>query len=302
MKYLKLFMLFAVAAVFTACSDNDDENWNSNSATVTMAQGAMTVSEAKGLFNVPVAVSGERNANVQVTVAVAAADVNPATEDVDYLITTKTINISPDQTVGNIQIKSVDNEDINENRKFTLTIVDVKGATLGDVKSTEVTLKDNDALFYEKFAGQWKMNTVNNTGAPQNWDVTVYTAEEGDPDYENFIYVSGMMGYDWTLATLKYNYDKATNKVTLTVVTGFSDVIPFAEDVNFGLGGLNDVYLVSMIGGKLTTAPITAEVSADFKTVTFNPEEGLVGGITDKNANYLGYVWFRAFNIVMNKK
>lgn len=302
MKYLKLFMLFAVAAVFTACSDNDDENWNSNSATVTMAQGAMTVSEAKGLFNVPVAVSGERNANVQVTVAVAAADVNPATEDVDYLITTKTINISPDQTVGNIQIKSVDNEDINENRKFTLTIVDVKGATLGDVKSTEVTLKDNDALFYEKFAGQWKMNTVNNTGAAQNWDVTVYTAEEGDPDYENFIYVSGMMGYDWTLATLKYNYDKATNKVTLTVVTGFSDVIPFAEDVNFGLGGLNDVYLVSMIGGKLTTAPITAEVSADFKTVTFNPEEGLVGAITDKSANYLGYVWFRAFNIEMVKK
>ena len=302
MKYLKLFMLFAVAAVFTACSDNDDENWNSNSATVTMAQGAMTVSEAKGLFNVPVAVSGERNANVQVTVAVAAADVNPATEDVDYLITTKTINISPDQTVGNIQIKSVDNEDINENRKFTLTIVDVKGATLGDVKSTEVTLKDNDALFYEKFAGQWKMNTVNNNGAAQNWDVTVYTAEEGDPDYENFIYVSGMMGYDWTLATLKYNYDKATNKVTLTVVTGFSDVIPFAEDVNFGLGGLNDVYLVSVIGGKLTTAPITAEVSADFKTVTFNPEEGLVGAITDKSANYLNYVWFRAFNIEMVKK
>lgn len=302
MKYLKLFMLFAVAAVFTACSDNDDENWNSNSATVSMAQGAMTVSEAKGLFNVPVAVSGERNANVQVTVAVAAADVNPATEDVDYLITTKTINISPDQTVGNIQIKSVDNEDINENRKFTLTIVDVKGATLGDVKSTEVTLKDNDALFYEKFAGQWKMNTVNNNGAAQNWDVTVYTAEEGDPDYENFIYVSGMMGYDWTLATLKYNYDKATNKVTLTVVTGFSDVIPFAEDVNFGLGGLNDVYLVSVIGGKLTTAPITAEVSADFKTVTFNPEEGLVGAITDKSANYLNYVWFRAFNIEMVKK
>lgn len=296
-------MLFAVAAVFAACSDSDDKSWNSNSATVSMAQGAMTVSEAKGLFNVPVAVSGERNANVQITVAVTAAEVNPATEDVDYLITTKTINISPDQTQGNIEILTVDNEDINENRSFTLTIVDVKGATLGDVKATEVTLKDNDALFYEKIAGAWKMNSVSKAGAAQSWDVKVHVAEEGDADYEKFVYVTGMMGYDWTMATLAYNYDKETKKVSLMFVTGFTGVAPFAEDVNFGLGGLNDVYLTSIAGNSLYLEPIYGELSEDMKTITFDSAElGLCGAITDKNANFLGYTWFSAFNIVMNKK
>ena len=296
-------MLFAVAAVFAACSDSDDKSWNSNSATVSMAQGAMTVSEAKGLFNVPVAVSGERNANVQITVAVTAAEVNPATEDVDFLITTKTINISPDQTQGNIEILTVDNDDINENRSFTLTIVDVKGATLGDVKATEVTLKDNDALFYEKIAGAWKMNSVSKAGAAQSWDVKVHVAEEGDADYEKFVYVTGMMGYDWTMATLAYNYDKETKKVCLMFVTGFTGVAPFAEDVNFNLGGVNDVYLTSIAGNSLYLEPIYGELSEDMKTITFDSAElGLCGAITDKNANFLGYTWFSAFNIVMNKK
>lgn len=146
MKYIKLFMLMAAVTLLGACS-SDDDSWNSAAdVTVGMQSQTMTVSEGKGIFNVPVVVNGETNGNVFVTVEVEEVGTNPAKEDVNYYVTDKTINIT--DGTGNVEIETVDNDDINDPRTFKVTIVDAKGAEIAEnAASTTITLKDNDAEF-----------------------------------------------------------------------------------------------------------------------------------------------------------
>lgn len=114
----------AALTFFAACS-SDDDSWNSASdVTVGMAQTEMTVNEGKGLFNVPIEVKGETNGNVFVTVELKEVGANPAKEDVNYYVTDKTINIS--DGVGNVEIETVDDDDINDPRTFQVTIVDAR--------------------------------------------------------------------------------------------------------------------------------------------------------------------------------
>ena len=148
MKYFKLFMLMVAVTLFGACS-SDDDSWNSAAdVTVGMQSPTMTVSEGKGIFDVPIVVNGETNGNVFVTVEVEEVGDNPAKEGVNYYVTDKTINIS--DGTGNVEIETVDDEDINDPRTFKVTIVDAKGATIAETASTTITLKDNDAEFYSK--------------------------------------------------------------------------------------------------------------------------------------------------------
>lgn len=297
MKLSKIFILASAVLAFTACSD--DNEWNSvKDATVSMGQDAMTVKESKGRFALPIAVSGERNAPVQVTVEVVAAETNPATEDVHYLVTSKTINIAAEDQTGEVEIYTVDDDDINEARQFTATIIGVKGANIDEnKKSTVVTLKDNDSEFYEKLAGKWVMTGVDSRGNAISWNVNVIAADEEDPDYNKYLYVTGMMGYSWTMAVLTYDYDMATNEGSLTFEMGQL----FAEDVNFGLGGLNDVYLYSVEGGYFTMTPISGTWSEDFKTITFQEMPLLYGAITEKDGSLNGYTWFNIGSIKMTR-
>lgn len=296
MKFFKIFMFLAAASVLGSCS-SDEIELNKNEATVAMQNGTMTISEAKGLFNVPVSVSGDRNGMVRVTVEVAEVGSNPAKEDTHYLVTTKTINISSDQTTGNVEIMAVDDEDINENRQFTVKIVKVQGGTLVDgSSSTVVTLKDNDAAFYEKFAGKWTMVFQSAyEEEPDTWDLQIITAEENDPDYDHYMYVKGMMGQSWTVGVLEYNYDKETKKGTLSFVPSL-----FAQGVNFGSIGVQDVYLYGMNSeGRPVETPLVGTWSDDFKSITFDPSVGAQGLYFYIEA---GYTWDKGTVVSMTKK
>jgi hypothetical protein len=282
MKISKIFIVVATVLAFTACSNKTEwdipEDWNtSEGVTVAMGKATYNVSEAKGLINIPITVTGERNANVKVTVEVSTGDEeNPAMEDKNYLITSKSVIISPDQNEANIEIITVDDDEINEKRVFNITLVGVQGATIDETnKVTVVTLKDNDALFYEKFAGKWKMTFQSAyEEEPVEWDCVITVADEDEPDYEKYMYVSGMMGYSWTQAVLEYNYDKETKQGSLSFVPGAT----FAEEVNFGLGGYNNVFLYGMSAeGKPVDEALVGTWSEDFKTITFqqDPEKAI---------------------------
>ena len=199
----------AAVTFFAACS-SDDDSWNSASdVTVGMAQTEMTVNEGKGLFNVPIEVKGETDGNVFVTVEVKEVGANPAKEDVNYYVTDKTISIS--DGTGNVEIETVDNDDINDPRTFQVTIVDAKGAKISENASTTISLKDNDAEFYSKLQGKWKMTCKNaRTGAEINWDVKITGAsEESEADYNKMLYITGMGGAE-SEVWLSFNYDKET--------------------------------------------------------------------------------------------
>lgn len=296
MKYIKLFMLLAVVAFMGSCSD-DDESWNSKSGvTVSMENESMRFKESVGIVKVPIKVEGEANGPVSVTVEVKETGSNPAKENVNYYITTKTIKIS--DNTGNVELECVDDDKINDERTFEISIVSAKGATVGSNTTTAVTLRDNDSEFYEKLQGSWVMNCTFNK-APTKWNVKIVGAtDENDKDYNKVLYITGMIGYQWTTAKLSYDYNKATGKGS--VAFDYLGQYNFAEGVNFNGLGVCNVRLFSVAGNQLSEDPIYGTWSDDFKNITFD-EGTLYGGVFDSSDAHKGG-WFEISNITMTKK
>ena len=209
MKYIKLLMLLAVVTFFGACS-SDDDSWNSAAdVTVSMKNPTMVIKENMGLTNVPIEVKGKTNGNVYVTLAVKEVGKKPAKEDVHYYITDKTISIS--DSIGYVEVEPVDNDEINADRTFEITIVEAKGAKIGNA-TTQVSLKDNDSQIYEKLQGKWKLTGVSRQGAPMESVVKIIGAsDEEDGDYNNTLYMTGM-AVSSSSARLSFHYDEDTKQ------------------------------------------------------------------------------------------
>ena len=298
MKYLKLFLLLAAAPFLGACSD-DDESWNSAAdVTVNMKNPTMRIKESAGMVNVPIEVTGTTNGKVHVTVAVEETGSNPAKEDVNYYITSKELTISDGE--GNIELETKDDDEINDDRTFNITIVDAKGAKIGDNATTAVTLRDNDSEFYEKLQGTWKMTCVYND-KETSWNVKVVGAtDENDTDYNSKLYITGMAGYAWTTAELSYHYNKTTQKgyVAFDNLGGYN----FAEGVTFPdpIGTAN-VKLYAIEGEYLSTTPLNGIWDDSFKNITFDEGE-LAGAIFSTSGEFTRYSWFTMSNIKLTKE
>ncbi len=289
------------AFCIAACSD-DDESWNTNgNVYVSMGQPTLSIKENRASANpltLPIKVTGARNGMIQVTVGVEEVSENPAKEDQHYYLTSKTINILPEDSIGNIELMTVDNAEINDPRQFNIVIVEAKGATIDESnKLLAVTLRDNDADFYDKLGGKWKMTYEDpNTGATGTWDVVLNTYDEDTPYYNKFIEVTGMMGYAWTTAYLEYNYDKEEGVVTLDLL--YDEL--FAEEVNFGLGGYNDVLLMGLdVDADAWTdeSPVGLLDTDTFNTIEFDSKErGIITyGLIFSGTEYTGYYWFKYY-------
>lgn len=301
-------MFLAVASVFAACSD-DDSSWNTAAdVTVNMKpienknpeDDTLRVKENVGIFNVPIVVAGTTNGPVKVNVSVKETGTNPAKKDVNYLVTDTTIVITEGK--GNVEIKAVDDDDINEARTFDVTIVSAEGAKLGNHLTTPVKLRDNDSEFYDKLQGTYTMTSVGFRGA-QSWTVTIKGDGEDDVDDYNghYLYVYGMMGYSFTTAVLTYNYDNATKAGSVTF--GNLGQYNFAEGLDFGTGDTNmSVRLLNLNGTSLSNTPISGTWSADFKTITFTPSATLCGAIYTSGGQFSGSAWFSAAKMVLTKK
>lgn len=190
----KLFLL-PLLGVLTACSSDDE--WNStDDAIVNMGSPAITVKENAGFLYVPVKVSGSslRNGDVMVRLAVQPMSDSPAESDVHYLLTSPTVVLPLGTDSVAVELKLVDDEVINTDRQFAVSIAQVQGATLGPTASTIVTLRDNDANFYERFFGRWLMRaTMANQGAESIFEKEVRITgemEETARDYDHILTVS----------------------------------------------------------------------------------------------------------------
>lgn len=298
MKLYKLFLMVVCAFCIAACSD-DDESWNTNgNVFVSMGQSTLSIKENRASANpltLPIKVTGARNGMIQVTVGVEEVS---AKEDVHYYLTSKTINILPEDSIGNIELMTVDNSEINDPRQFNIVIVEVKGATIDESnKLMAVTLRDNDADFYDKLGGKWKMAYEDDeTGAGGTWDVILNTFDEDTPYYNKYVAVTGMMGYAWTTAYLEYDYNKETGVVTLKLL--YNEI--FAEEVNFGLGGYNDVILMGLdmnADAWTTESPVGILDTNTFNSITFDSKEKGIStyGMIFSGNDFTGYVWFGYF-------
>lgn len=298
MKLSKIFMLAGAVLAFASCSE--EAEWNTTSeATVSMASETLKVSEAAGMFNIPFVVSGNRNAPVQVTFEVTPVDESqelaPAIADVNYILTTNVINVAADSEKGQLEVIAIDDKKVNEkSRAFIVKMIKAEGATIDMAKSTTiVTLKDPSP--YEAMAGKWIFEC-----SAGKWNVTVHAAAEGSSSYNNTLFITGINGYDWTMATMSYKFNMETGVPEVAIIPGL-----FAEDVNFGLGGLNDVYLLTTVIGEdgntyLSTEPIVGNVAENSKAIDFGAST-FYGSITDKAGNSLGYRWFMFNNAKMTR-
>lgn len=294
MKYIKLLAIALATTSMVACSD-DDANWNSASdVTVSMAQTEISVKENKGIFNVPVSVEGEANGPIQVTVEVAEVGENPAMDDVHYLVTSKTIVIPADATTGNIEISTVDNGEINEARQFDITIVSVEGAQVGANITTTVNLKDNDAAFYEKLQGAWKMNFTSRYDGEASWSVNVVGYDEGEEGYDKTLFINGVLGYSFCALEMSYFFDTASKSGYVEIPLG--TYVADYDDANgiYACTITDDGYLA-------LEGSIKGQWNEDFTEITFEEDKQLIlyviNNTTGSGLGVMDWIWA----IKMNK-
>lgn len=310
MKYIKLLMLLAVAVpFFTSCSEDDDVNTTAD-CTVGFESASVTVSELDGYVKIPIAVNGRRNGPVRLTVEAASTGANAAVEGENFTITDKTLNLNPDTlSTGtiNVEVKVIDDNEINSDRQFTLTITSAEGAEI-DAQTTTVTIKDDDSNFYLSFNGKWTIHAkepvTDDEGyvvGYQNYTATVdvFAASENDPDYEKYLSASsaGMFNLgvsidcDWRF---HYTFDVNTMQGTLGFVLG--DVIASYGGVynwTWGTDASDGQHITSQ--GEVTATWTLSEDGRIPDTITF-PEDATLY-LYDPN-----FGWFSAiYDITMTR-
>ena len=297
MKLTKYFMLAGAALLLSACSNSED--WNTDGGvTVEMLNTEMTVKENIGTFLVPLKLTGTTNGPVQVKVDVKEYSENPAKEDVNYIVTSKTVVFPTDSANVSIEMVAVNDMDINTNRMFVVTITSVEGGSIGTNASTTITIKDDDSMFYEAIQGAWLLTGSGFfDGSPVSNTISITgIADEDDPNYEKTLYLSGWGGQNGLVVEAEYSQDPDTQEVTL--------YIPYDQvmgQLNFSGLGVCDVVLYGVSGDYLNDeggAYIT--VSPDLQTMTFDPDEVFYYGVVS-NGEYLGG-WNGVENMSMVRK
>ncbi len=255
MRYAKLFILAAVALpLFTSCSDDDDVN--TRECTIGFESATVEINEAaSGYVNVPIVLSGRRNGPVRVTIEAAPYGDNPAIEGEHYMITDKTLNINADTlSTGemNVELKVINDDEVNDNRQFTLTIKSAEGAEV-TTQTTTVSIVDDDKDPYFGFFGTWYLNgtTTGSTGLPVNASMPVTVSgvtDTSDPAYNRKLTVetsSILSGIPMSF-NMEFNIDKS-DPSNMTGTIG----IPYGQTVVSGV----------TTGDPVTGAAMTVDVS-----------------------------------------
>lgn len=286
MKYIKLFMLLAVVSLFAACSSDDD--YNTNEVTVGFANATQSFRENAKVINVPIKVSGLRNGKVSLVVKAEGVGNLPAQEDVNYMITDKTLNIDAedaDSTI-NVEIIPIDDNDLTGDRTFKLTIESANGATIVN-NSTTITITDNESAFYERFAGTWTLSGIDDEGNTFSAPIEMSsTTDESKPEYNsiitasatNLVNVGVTLNFAWHF---RYSFDATTKTGTLGFVCG-EDVTSYSAytwtwvTANGGNLSFDDVTATWTVGedGNIPEIVFPENQKLYFYQYTYAPSKG----------------------------
>lgn len=313
----KVFYIFSlVFALLLAVGCEDDNTLNTyGGATVSVGQATYTVKENKGLFNIPIHVSGDRNGAVEVDVDVVCTD-NSCQEDVHYLVTSKHIIIPHYKNVGYVEIKAVDDRVINADRQFALRIVNVQGAQLkSSASETLITLTDNDDIPYDRMDGKWTVTATCMMSGPEpvqvSWTTRLKTAiDESEEGYGSIINMSPWRTwYGETYEELNishdliFKYNAASQTATLSLKLGqeMGKELPLGrEDENgYDLRSCTLHSATSTPTGYTTNGSIVGSVNEDFTQIVFNLP--IIGLIYDSNEKPYTY-WFYYQNVVLTRE
>lgn len=259
MKYIKLLAIGLVATVVASCSNDDAVNTLETSLGFT--QETLVIKENTGLVQIPIAIQGYRNGNVSVEIEAVGTGENPAVEGKNFVITDKNLkllaeNDTTNAAVLNVEFKTLDDSEINESREVTLTITAANGCSITK-KSIVITLRDNDAAFFEKFFGKWQLTAKDGDDKDMSCTVTISgPSDEEDPDYDHILWVSAPALFNVGVALncewpMEYTFDKATKKGTLSHLMNQNYVATYSTSYKW--------VFVTDNGESYVTDPVTAE-------------------------------------------
>ena len=307
-KYVRVFMLLAVVSMFGACSDDDVKINSNQGCTVGFANTELTVSEPSGYVSIPINVTGKRNGNVQMTIETAPVGTNGAVEGVNYRITDKTLNLNTDtlsSTSLDLELQLIDDDEINDDRQFTITIASAEGAEVTTSQMT-VTIRDNDRNLYERFGGTWTLSATNyDTEATVTKDIVFTCAEPGGYGYERVITATAtdLVDLDETLTwNVEYSYDETANEGTLVFTKGTT--IGTITDASLGDVDLSWNSFIAMPDGLYQSSePITGTWSLEddgftIGTVSFGSS---LFGVTGETSQGL-MIFMNLTNVTLTRK
>ena len=227
---MKLYKYFAFALALlslSACDDNNVEDYpgflgavNTASDVTVDLDPTFSFNENQTMVYVPVNVSGTTNGKIVVTVEVKEAVENPAKEVENYNITSKTINIPEGEATGYVEITPVWEQGvINDDRKFSMTITKVEGATVGNANCDLTIVNVDDA--YTMMAGSWTMTAIDRTtGQEVSMVLNMKTLEPSSEYYGTELDAFNLKGLSYLYIPFEFAYDEASKQISLELMAG----------------------------------------------------------------------------------
>lgn len=310
LKYI--IALFLSLCLMTSCKD--EEKMNTSDATVSMGEMTYSVKESKGLFTIPVVVSGERNGDILVRVEVKSESANCKVDE-NFIVTSNTVRIPSDRKSVNIEIKSIDDRIINEDRKFSVTIVDAIGAKVSSSNNkTLITLIDNDDIPYDRMDGEWIVTATDflmEMPGEVTWTTRLTTVvDDSEEGYGSVITMSPWRmwngeTYEGTIDikhTLLFSYNASSQTATLTLKLGetMCEGIVLGGENEDGLD-LTDCFMRSTTPTQTSytvNGSVIGTVNSEMNKIKFNLP--LMGLLFDAKGSPFSF-WFYYSDIEMTK-
>lgn len=284
--YSIIMLCLMTAATLVSCSDS--EKFNTGNATVAFKNADLSIKESKGIFYIPIVASGEQNGPIEVSIEVSANDAN-CKEDENFMITSKHIIIPADKKEVNVEIKTIDDRIINNDRHFTLCIANANGASINSSNSKiNIALVDNDDIPYERMAGTWIVQATNllseSGSAPISWEMNINVLDDEDPSYGSILNTTPWAVWDGTTPVfdeagtmlshqMTFYHNESTGKTTVDMKMGSV----MASNLDFGVGqdgtdlSKGSVRTATMgMAGLSYTGSITGIVSENFDEIKFS--------------------------------
>lgn len=295
MKLQKIFAISLAALAFTACSDDDDFTWNTaKDVTVEMGETEVNIKENKGLVSIPLVVKGNPNGYVQVTIDVVEPAEDPAIETQNYLITSRTINISPDDKTADIEIMTINRPDEDPTVSTIIRIASVKHASIGTPDQMTLTIRDKGVSPRpEAVAGTYKVSYIDYDGAETEFecDLVMIDPATGECELQNFLETS------FCKLPMTYRYDPVTKYGDFYITYG----AVVATDVNFTNLGVRDIQIGNASGNIHAEGGVEGVfVDEEYKIVSFGKTKMYL--MITQNNNTTGYLYDSMENLTLTRK
>lgn len=279
MKLTKILAI-ALASVVAFASCRPQQVEATGDAAVGFASETLEYGLGSEYIKIPIVTTGETSVYpIKVSVNVSAYNGDfAAVEDVDYMITSKEIFVASAESAPSVEIKILNPTDADELR-FALEITEQDNAQSISVKNTTVICKKSDL---DRICGNW---TAKGQNGGENYTETWKIFNEGGKAC-----ITGMWGE--TDGWMEGTFENGIITFELGEVQNALGAYNFT--------GIGPGYVIPMFGritpeGKVSGAKgtLTAKVSADFNTITFNFPSGygfLLGVFSyPDGATYYGY-------------